>query len=152
MKEYSKKINVNKDILNKIKKLRAKKIFDGEMITLYYDFKDNSLTKRGKLLRLRKEGEKTELAFKEKVKSKGDINKTILKENLKVNVEDYDKMRQILKELGMEIIRKTKFNRKEFIIGKVKLELNDNKILEIESSDKGQLLKILKELRLNAKR
>lgn len=142
MIQYSKNIT-DKNILEKLEKIRAKKIFDGRMMTEYFDFSNNELKKKGKILRLRIEGKKIELAFKEKKKFKGEINKTIIKNNIQVICNDYKKIRDILVNIGLKLVRKSIVQRKEYLINNVKLELNNNKDLEIESADKTKLIKII---------
>lgn len=67
-------LNINQDqIINQLKSLGAKKIFDGQIQTAYYDTKDKSLKKQHKTIRLRIKKSKTkseiELTFKKKIRN-----------------------------------------------------------------------------------
>jgi len=61
-------LDINKtEIIGKLKSLKAKKIFEGNIETTFYDFKDNSLRKQGKTVRLRTKGNAVELTFKKAI-------------------------------------------------------------------------------------
>ena len=45
--------------------LGAKKVFDGEIETLFFDFKEGTIIKQKDVLRLRKDPEKVELTYKQ---------------------------------------------------------------------------------------
>jgi adenylate cyclase class IV len=66
MKEVEDKIlEVNRKMIDEtLIGLGAKKIFDGDMETFFFDFKDCAITKAKNMLRLRKEQDKTELTYK----------------------------------------------------------------------------------------
>jgi len=90
-------VDVN-EITQKLKKLGAKKVFDGEMDTCIFDYPDRSIWKNNGLFRLRKKGDCTELTFKKKAKTK--IVKSA--EELEVNVSDFETTRKIIKLLGLK--------------------------------------------------
>lgn len=67
-------LNIDKkEILKKLKSLKAKKIFEGDIHTTYYDTKNKSLEKQNKTVRLRIKKSKTkpeiELTFKKRLSS-----------------------------------------------------------------------------------
>jgi adenylate cyclase class IV len=70
MKEIEVKVlNVDKqEIEERLSELGAKQIFDGEIKTCFFDFKDCSIVKAKNVLRLRKEGMKSVLTFKKVLK------------------------------------------------------------------------------------
>jgi adenylate cyclase class IV len=66
MKEVEVKIlEINKEKVVKIlTESGALRVFDGEILTLFLDFPNNQIHKRRDVLRLRKEGNKSELTYK----------------------------------------------------------------------------------------
>ncbi|MEM4260296.1 MAG: CYTH domain-containing protein [Candidatus Woesearchaeota archaeon] len=87
-----------KKIIEKLKELGAKKVFDGIIDTKLFDFPSRSLLKNKIILRLRKEGTKNVLTMKKILRSKF-TNKRL---EIEVNVNDYDKMLYILKSIGLK--------------------------------------------------
>ncbi|MEK6899929.1 MAG: class IV adenylate cyclase [Nanoarchaeota archaeon] len=106
--------------ISKLEKLGAKKTFEGEMSAIYYDYEDRSLSGKGRLLRLRKKGEKSELTFKEK------ITQTDAKvmDELEVIVDDFDLTQAILKKLGLKEVKSAQKYRISYSIGAVHFELD----------------------------
>jgi len=101
MKEVEAKIleiDVEK-VQKQLKNLGAKKVFDADMPTYWFDFEDNSLKKKGQLLRLRKKGDETELTFKEKI-SKKDVK---IMEEIESLICDGEKFKQILEAVGFKV-------------------------------------------------
>lgn len=102
------------EIETKLLKLGAKKIFEGELLAEFYDTKDSDLKKEKKLLRLRKECNKTVLTLKSKVIRGGEKTAKIREEN-EVEVEDFKTMQKVLENLSFEIkhiLRKTRISYK----------------------------------------
>jgi predicted adenylyl cyclase CyaB len=99
MKELEVKIlEINKvKVQQTLKDLGARKIFDGEIKTLFFDFKDGRLYKAKSVLRLRKEIDKTELTFKK-------VFSTHIAKQAKefsVEVSSIERAQQILQQLGL---------------------------------------------------
>ncbi len=86
-----------KSVEAKLRKLGAKKVFDDDIEAIFFDFKDGSIRNAKNTLRLRREGKKVKIAFKkflphEKVK---------VREEVEVEVSDFDEMKRILGFLGL---------------------------------------------------
>lgn len=143
-------LEINKDeIIKKLEKLGAKKVFEGYITDLFFDFDDMNLTKNGKLLRLRKMGNNTKLTFKEKI-SKDRFKVT---EELELTVSDFEIMKNILENLGLKIIWKVEKHRISFVLGDVNFEIDTYfgipTLLEIEAQDETTLEKYVKLLDLS---
>ncbi|MCW4025009.1 MAG: class IV adenylate cyclase [Candidatus Bathyarchaeota archaeon] len=101
MKETEVKIlEVNREKIEKtLAALGAIKVFDGELLTLFFDFQDGRIRKKRNVLRLRKEPEKVELTFK---KARFEEKAKVAQE-VSVNVSDADAITEILQEIGLEV-------------------------------------------------
>lgn len=135
MKEIEVKIlEIDKEkIIKKLESFGAKKIFDDDIISYFFDFPDNALEKKQMLFRLRSKGTSGELTLKKKIsKEKAKIN-----EETEVSVSDIVVMKKIIEALGM----KTKYNhtkhRVSYLLGNVRFEIDTFKeiptFLEIEA-------------------
>ena len=102
MKEIEVKIlEANKVKIEKtLTKLGAKKVFDGDIETLFFDFKKNTIIKQKNVLRLRKEEDKIELTYK-KVHF---TSKAKTAEEYSVGVSSLETMEKILENLGLSVI------------------------------------------------
>lgn len=74
----------------------AKQIFEGEIVTTYFDKPSENLVKSGRRLRLRKKGEKTTISLRDKYLEslKGFVHE------VEVEIGDHDEMLKMLKTLG----------------------------------------------------
>ncbi len=79
--------------------LNAQKVFDGELVTLFFDFEDNSIRKGKNVLRLRKDPHKTELTYKH-VHFEREAK---VAEEYSVEVSDLDTTIKILEKLGLSV-------------------------------------------------
>jgi predicted adenylyl cyclase CyaB len=107
MKEVEVKIlEVNRrNIEAKLGGMGAKRIFDGVVQTLFFDFEDGRIVKERNLLRLREEEDKAELTFK-KVQVTAAVK---VADEYSVEVSSLEATRRILENLGLlvtEIMRK----------------------------------------------
>ena len=101
MKELEVKIlEVNRiKIEETLASLGAKKVFDGDIQTMFFDFKDGAIIKAKNVLRLRKEQDKTELTYK-----KVHVTQTAkLAEEYSVEVSNLEMMKKILENLGLTV-------------------------------------------------
>ena len=89
-----------KKIEETLSKLGAKKVFDGDIQTLFFDSKDGRIIKAKDVLRLRKEEDKIELTYK-KVRFDEAAKKA---EEYSVEVSDLEMTEKILQNLGLGII------------------------------------------------
>jgi predicted adenylyl cyclase CyaB len=99
MEEIEVKIlNINHSAIeDKLSRLHAEKIFEGEIETSFFDFKDGSIKRAKNLLRLRREGEKIVLTFK---RVHGNQAAKIADE-YEVEVSNLETTKKILGSLGL---------------------------------------------------
>lgn len=102
MKELEVKIlEVDRDRIEEIlANLRAKRVFDGEIETLLFDFKDGKIAKAKDVLRLRKEKNEIELTYKTVLSDQG----VKVAEECTVEVSDLERMKKILECLGLSVV------------------------------------------------
>ncbi len=123
MKEIEVKImEINKkEIINKLKKMGAKKSFDGIIQGEYFDFPNNKLDKNKELLRLRTAGEKVFLTYKKKEKKESKVKCCEEKE---IEVSDYNILKEILLQIGLMVKKETlKKHRVSYSLGKTHFEI-----------------------------
>ncbi len=84
-------------IRQKLKKLGAKKTFDGKMHTIVFDTPDEQLKKKGLFLRLRQEGNDVHLCFKGQ---KDSSKKFKVREEIELTVSSMKDMIIVLEKLG----------------------------------------------------
>src|SRR5665647_715273 len=92
--------------------LGAKKVFDGEIETLFFDFKKGTIIKQKNVLRLRKEQDKIELTFK-KVHF---TSKAKTAKEYSVGVSSLEIMEKILENLGLSVIESMKKHRVSYTL------------------------------------
>jgi adenylate cyclase, class 2 len=127
----------------KLIKFGAKKVFDGELRALYFDYKDQSLKKAGHTLRLRKEKDNSILTFKEYVSN----DRLKQRDEYEAAVDDFDKTKDILERLGFMINLELHKHRISYSFGNVKVEFDKYlgkhlfvpEFLEIEGPDEGNI-------------
>ena len=122
MKELEVKIlEVNRiKIEETLASLGAKKVFDGEIQTIFFDFKDGTIIKAQNVLRLRKEQDKTELTYK-----KVHITETVkLAEEYSVRVSDLETMKKILENLGLSITENMEKHRVSYTIDHTRFDID----------------------------
>ena len=96
----------------KLASLGAKKIFDGNMQTLFFDFKEGTIVKQKNVLRLRKDQEKIELTYKK-------VHVTQQPKPLKrysVEVSNLETMKIILENLGLSVIDRMQKHRVSYTL------------------------------------
>jgi len=81
----------------KLKSLGATKLLDDDVVTLFFDFPDNSISKAKNLLRLRRAGNKTALTFKTFVEG----DKAKVRVENEVTISDLETAKSILQSLGL---------------------------------------------------
>jgi adenylate cyclase class 2 len=141
MKEIEVKIlEINRPKIEKaLVKLQARKIFDGILQTLFFDFEDGSITKAGNLLRLRKSSQKSELTFK-KVKRTQTVK---IAEEYSVKVSDAEIMLKLLQNLGLSVTEIMKKHRLSYKLDNAQFDIDRYlgdfefipEFLEIEAED-----------------
>ncbi len=114
MEEIEVKIlEVNRPALEKIlTNLGAKKVFDGEIETIFLDSEDGAIIKKRDVLRLRKEQDKTELTYK-----KVHVTETAkTAEEYTVKLSSLEMMKTILENLGFKAIDSTNKHRVSYVL------------------------------------
>jgi adenylate cyclase class 2 len=86
------------DVEKKLKEIGARKIFEGEINALSFDFEDRTLENAGDLLRLRSEGEKAVLTLKKFVEH----DSVKIRKEYEVEVSDINEMKALLENLGFK--------------------------------------------------
>ncbi len=98
-------------IENKLKDIGAEKVFEKLYRRKVFDYPDLRLNNRGAWVRLRDEGDKITLTFKQRLGIKIHDSKTILysatrndegMEEIEIKVEDFEKTAQILTKIGLK--------------------------------------------------
>jgi predicted adenylyl cyclase CyaB len=86
-----------KKVEDSLATLEAAKTFDGGVETWFFDFQDDTITRAGNLLRLRKIGDETVLTFKKFVESQS----AKVRNEFEVSISDFEAMRLILESIGL---------------------------------------------------
>ena len=122
MKEIEVKIlEINKEeVEKKLIELGAKKILDSNIHARIFDFDDDILENSNRLLRLRNEGDKFVLTFKEKISDKD----AKINEETEVEVSDIEKMIKILNALDLKIKMEAKKHRTSYKIEGTRFEID----------------------------
>jgi adenylate cyclase class 2 len=85
------------EVEKRLLSLGARMIFDGEMHALYFDFQDRTLGKAQDVLRLRKEGRKSILAFKKFISD----DQAKIRREFEVEVSDFETTKAIIESIGL---------------------------------------------------
>jgi len=100
--------------------LGSKKIFDGDVQTLFLDFKDGRIFKEKNLLRLRKEGDKTELTFK--IVRVTETAKVA--DEYSVEVSSLKMTRRILESLGLLVTESMEKHRVSYVLDDARFDFD----------------------------
>ena len=100
-------------------KLGAKKIFDDEVLTIFFDFTDGRIFKRKDVLRLRQEGQKAELTYKKVTFSA--TSKTA--DEYSVEVSDINIAQKILENIGLFMVESMHKHRISYNLEEVRFEI-----------------------------
>jgi predicted adenylyl cyclase CyaB len=122
MKELEVKIlEVNRDRIEEIlANLGAKRVFEGEIETLFLDFKDSTIAKAKNVLRLRKEKNKAELTYKTVLANQ----EAKVAEEYTVEVSDLEHMKKILEYLGLSVVENTRKHRISYALERVHIDID----------------------------
>lgn len=122
MKEIEAKIlEINKQKIEEtLTRLGAKKIFDGEIQTLLFDFKNRAIIEAKNVLRLRKEQNVIELTFK-----KVHVTQTAkVAEEYSVEISNLETMKKILENLGLFVIENMQKHRISYKLDKARFDID----------------------------
>jgi len=135
-----------KEIQRKLVQLGAKKVEDCIIRDRIFDFSDRRIEKKGDVLRVRQQGNKTVLTYKAGTKKKSEFKEADEHETC---VDDFDTVCSVLKHLGLEAWIRIEKRRISYIHGKTKIEIDKYPTipayLEIEGS-KEAIMNVLKKL------
>jgi adenylate cyclase class 2 len=109
-----------KKIEEKLVNLKAEKVFDGDILTLFLDFKDDRIHKRKDVLRLRIENGEIELTYKT-VKIEKSIKTA---EESSVEVSDLQTTLKILEKLGVCINQEMNKHRVSYKIDEIRFDID----------------------------
>jgi predicted adenylyl cyclase CyaB len=122
MKELEIKIlEVQRDRIKTIlANLGAKKVFEGEIETVFFDFRDGAIIKAKNVLRLRKEKDKTGLTLKtvhgnQEVKTADEYT---------VEVSSLETMKKILEFLGLSVIEEMRKHRVSYDLEQAHVDID----------------------------
>ncbi len=145
MREIEAKIlQINKEKIEAtLATLGAKKVFDGEIQTLFFDFKDSSIIKAKNVLRLRREQDIIELTYKK-------VNFTQaakIAEEYSVEVSDFDTTKNILENLGLQVTENMQKHRVSYLLDNVRFDIDRHldkyafvpEFLEIEAENEDSI-------------
>jgi predicted adenylyl cyclase CyaB len=112
-------VNIKK-IEQTLTSLGAKKVFDGDIQTLFFDFKDGRIIKAKDVLRLRKEQDKTEVTYK-KVHETQTAKKA---QEYTVEVSNREIMKKILEKLGLTVTESMQKHRVSYTLNHVRFDID----------------------------
>jgi predicted adenylyl cyclase CyaB len=123
----------------------AEKVFDGDIQTLFFDFKDGRIVKAKDVLRLRKEEDKIELTYK-KVRF---TQTTKTAEEFSVEVSNLEAARKILENLGLSVRESMEKHRVSYALDHVRFDIDHYfgtydfipEFMEIEAENTGSIYK-----------
>lgn len=152
MKEVEVKIlEVDKDALvHKLKEMGAKEVFSGIVESTLFDYPDERLKEKGDVIRLRNQGNKTILTYKELLHT----DDAKVNNEYEVEVSSFEDTRKIIEELGFVEIdyykkRRETYNYKDFHI-EFDLLMGDYdfipEFIEVEGPDYESIVKFAKKL------
>jgi predicted adenylyl cyclase CyaB len=109
-----------KSVEAKLRFLGASKTFDGDEVTVFFDFPGKPITAAKDLLRLRKVDDRTTLTFKKFVK-----NETAkVRDEQEVTVSGFEPMRLILESLGLIAIQRMERHRTSYKLKNIKVDID----------------------------
>ncbi len=139
-----------KRVEEKLLALGAKKVFDGEVYGIFYDYSDGSVRKAKDTMRLRKVGDRAYLTYKKFVEN----DRAKIRSEYETEVSDYEEARKILKSLGLAEWMSMRKRRTSYELLGTHFELDKHvdqysyvpEFLEIEAKDLDTLYKYVKAL------
>ena len=144
-------------IEKKLVDLGAEKTFEKIYRRRVFDHPDLRLNNRGAFVRLRDEGDKITLTFKQRLGVKTHDGKTNDKgmEEIEVNVSDFEKTAVLLKKIGLEEKFYEENRRIRYQLGDIEFDIDFwpllEPYLEIEAPSWGKIDEAIKLLRLDPK-
>jgi len=138
-------INVE-EVKNKLQELGAEKVFDGNLEIVTFDHPEKNLKEEGKLLRVRKMGNKTELCFK----GKKEPGKFKVREEVEVLTDNFENTVNILEKVGFSKVFEGNKKRESYQLGNIKFEIDTYPgiptFLEIEAPTEEEVAEFVQKL------
>jgi len=122
MKEVEAKILEvnNNQIEASLARLGAKRVFDGEIETFFFDFKEGTIVKAKNLLRLRREEDRIELTYKKVHETR--VAKVA--DEYSVRVSDIETMKNILEFLGLSVTESMRKHRVSYSLDRGRFDMD----------------------------
>lgn len=108
-------------IEDKLLQMGARKSFEGEMLAMFFDTPGAAIKQKGDVLRLRREGEITVLAYKQRVEQ----GAAKVMEEIETRVDNLENMRTILCLLGLKEVYVTRKFRSQYDWEDIHVVLDD---------------------------
>lgn len=144
-----------KKIQQKLLKLGAKKVFEKTYRRKIYDHPDLRLDQKGAWVRLRDEGEKITLTFKQRLGIKDNEGNDDGVEEIEFEVSDFDKAQIFLERIELKEKGYQENKRIRYMLGNIEVDIDYwpllNPYLEIEAKSWKDIDKAIKLLELNPK-
>jgi adenylate cyclase class 2 len=123
------------EIDKKLKKIGAEKVFEGEIVSIYFDFSDRLLEKGGKILRLRQKGAESILTYKELI-SKDEAK---IMDEYELTIDDFELIKRIFEGIGLSPLYEFNKHRTTYKLNQTHFEIDKYPdipaFLEIETPD-----------------
>ena len=133
-------------IINQLVTLGAKKIFEGEIHALAFDFPDKRLDNEDSFVRVRTVGDKVELCFKGEKKD----SQFKSREEIEVSVSGFKDTIQILEKIGLKKYHEGKKHRQSYKFEDARFEIdsweNIPPFLEIEAKTEEKVKEFVERL------
>ena len=148
MKEIEVKIlEVDKKrVMDRLKELGARRVFNGVIESIYFDDAKGSLRKKGIVLRLRRKGKQFELSLKKLLSQK----QAKVMNEFEISLKDLKTMGQLLNQLGFRSIRYFRKHRMSFAFKENRVEIDSYSgippFLEIETRSLPKLKTLVERL------
>jgi len=151
-------LNINpREIEEKLKDSGAKKIFDKVYRRKVFDYPDLRLNERGAYIRVRDEGDKITLTFKQRLGVKTDDGKTNDEgmEEVEIKVSDFEKTAEFLIKIGLKEKFYEENRRIRYQLDDIEFDIDFwpllDPYLEIEAPSWGRIDEAIKLLKLDPK-
>lgn len=110
----------HKDFEPKLLELGAKKIFEGELHAIFYDYEDSSIRNSNEVFRIRKEGDKTFITHK-KVISRDPVKQM---DETEIEVSNFNEGKKLIEALKLKEYGNMKKRRVSYKLNNVKFEFD----------------------------
>lgn len=129
----------------KLKELGAEKVFDGQVLSVYFDFPDKHLEKEGKILRLRQKESKVILTYKELISRE----KAKIMDEYELEVDGFETMKKIFEGIALFPLYEFNKHRTTYKLNQTHFEIDEYPdipaFLEIEAPDLETINKFISE-------